>query len=612
MKIWHKYLLGGALLTLGMATSIMMTTAEQPAIVAHANENEDLDMFGSSKWELSSDGTLTLGAGQLDMYDKAPWSNDDVAEKIKKIKIDKGVIAPKDSTKLFSGLSNLVTIDGMQHLNTSNVSNMHEMFSNDWKLLNLELSNFDTIKVTNMSGMFEYNKSIVTLDLSHFITSNVTDMSGMFYGDFELTKLDLSSFDNSKSPNTGVMFLQDIRLWKLKLGSKTALIPSVFPNSLPVPVSDTLFSDNNQTYKVIGNNWREIGDGTEHAPLGDIVTSDKVTGPGTFVWNHFSKVPVTKPVKYVDDTNKVVANDTISGNIGDKNTYSVKVPDGYQLADKQPDKVDYQLIANNDPLIIKVTKKATSTPINPVIPSQPITPSNPTLPTLPVDDTAKVTINYIDDNGNTVKVDYVNGQLNHPITYHTVSVSGYEVLGGLTREITPTSNGYVYNIPITRVYNHIQKKMAVIMNNGGYLYKTTDLSKDGSIKYKMGTRQQRPMFVVSKIVDSKNGILYQVRDSNAKFVNSNKQTNGKVGYIKATKNVVPAYYSTKRVRSFKVINQWGINAYKNVNLTKKIKHYKYNSKVKVVGQQKHNLTTRYKLSNGTYITANKKMVTIYK
>ncbi|WP_268913505.1 DUF5776 domain-containing protein [Lentilactobacillus sp. SPB1-3] len=158
----------------------------------------------------------------------------------------------------------------------------------------------------------------------------------------------------------------------------------------------------------------------------------------------------------------------------------------------------------------------------------------------------------------------------------------------------------------------IQKNIAVIMNKGGYLYKTTSLGKSGRIYYKAGTRQQRPMFVVTRIVDSKNGLLYQVRDANAKFVNSNKKTNGKVGYIKATKNVVPAYYSTKKVKYFKVINKKGINGYKNVNLTSKAKHYKYGTKVRVVSQKVHNLTMRYKLSNGTYISANKKLVAIYK
>ena len=57
-----------------------------------------------------------------------------------------------------------------------------------------------------------------------------------------------------------------------------------------------------------------------------------------------------------------------------------------------------------------------------------------------------------------------------------------------------------------------------------------------------------------------------------------------------------------------VINKKGIHAYKNVNLTGRAKTFKKGTHVTVKSFEKHNLTTRYKLSNGTYITANKKLV----
>ena len=47
--------------------------------------------------------------------------------------------------------------------------------------LELDLSGFNTSNVTNMSQMFARMSNLTTLDLSNFDTSQVTDMSGMFF-----------------------------------------------------------------------------------------------------------------------------------------------------------------------------------------------------------------------------------------------------------------------------------------------------------------------------------------------------------------------------------------------------------------------------------------------
>lgn len=114
------------------------------------------------------------------------------------------------------------------------------------------------------------------------------------------------------------------------------------------------------------------------------------------------------------------------------------------------------------------------------------------------------------------------------------------------------------------------------------------------------------MFVVLGYDKSNGGALrYKVRD-----VNHGKKTAGKVGYITANpKYVVNVYYKTMpKSHKITVINKKGIHAYKNVNLTGRAKTFKKGTHVTVKSFEKHNLTTRYKLSNGTYITANKKLV----
>nr|WP_249215581.1 DUF5776 domain-containing protein [Levilactobacillus brevis] len=68
-----------------------------------------------------------------------------------------------------------------------------------------------------------------------------------------------------------------------------------------------------------------------------------------------------------------------------------------------------------------------------------------------------------------------------------------------------------------------------------------------------------------------------------------------------------AYYQTKQAK-VTVINASGINGYKKENLTGKVKTYKQGTVLNVKKIVKYNSTNRYVLSNGQYITANRKLV----
>ena len=76
----------------------------------------------------------------------------------------------------FYECSVLKTITGIEHLNTSNVTNMDQMFRGCESLTSLDVSNFNTAKVTNMRLMFNYCFGLTSLDVSNFNTSNVTTM----------------------------------------------------------------------------------------------------------------------------------------------------------------------------------------------------------------------------------------------------------------------------------------------------------------------------------------------------------------------------------------------------------------------------------------------------
>ena len=97
----------------------------------------------------------------------------------------------------FSGFKNLKKIEGIENLNTSNVTDMSCMFRGCESLTSLDVSNFNASNVTDMSGMFFECYNLKSLDVSNFNTSNVTDMSYMFRGCESLTSLDVSNFNTS-------------------------------------------------------------------------------------------------------------------------------------------------------------------------------------------------------------------------------------------------------------------------------------------------------------------------------------------------------------------------------------------------------------------------------
>ena len=86
-------------------------------------------------------------------------------------------------------LSNVTSIEGLENLNTSIVTDMNSMFVMYTSLESVDLSSFNTSNVTNMNGMFLGCNKLKTLDLTSFDVSNVTDMRMMFGSCNELTTI---------------------------------------------------------------------------------------------------------------------------------------------------------------------------------------------------------------------------------------------------------------------------------------------------------------------------------------------------------------------------------------------------------------------------------------
>ena len=122
---------------------------------------------------------------------------------------DAGV--PITSIDFSSYLSELVK------LNTSNVTDMNQMFYGCNSLTSLNASNWDTSNVTNMREMFDACRSLTSLDVSNWDTSNVTNIDYMFNNCTSLISLDISNFDTSSVTSINGMFANCSKLHTLHL-----------------------------------------------------------------------------------------------------------------------------------------------------------------------------------------------------------------------------------------------------------------------------------------------------------------------------------------------------------------------------------------------------------
>ncbi|MDT7013508.1 DUF5776 domain-containing protein [Levilactobacillus namurensis] len=140
------------------------------------------------------------------------------------------------------------------------------------------------------------------------------------------------------------------------------------------------------------------------------------------------------------------------------------------------------------------------------------------------------------------------------------------------------------------------------------LYRTPTFSAQQRLAwYHQYTDAAQAQFMVIGMFLSKHGRLrYKVRD-----INHGSKTYGLVGYITARWDFVrPTYYLHQVHTKVKVlvINPEGINGYRRPDLTGKRQHYAKGQWLTVYRLVHHHLTTRFQLSNGQYVTANRELV----
>ena len=136
---------------------------------------------------------------------------------------------PVSTACWFNNCSSLISIDGIENLNTDNVTDMSDMFLDCSSLTSLDLSGFKTDNVKKMYSMFGGCSGLTSLDLSGFNTDNVTAMGAMFSGCTGLTSLDVSGFRTDNVTDMRAMFFGCLFLRTIYVGkgwSTTAVTES--------------------------------------------------------------------------------------------------------------------------------------------------------------------------------------------------------------------------------------------------------------------------------------------------------------------------------------------------------------------------------------------------
>ena len=167
-------------------------------------------------WVKYADGTLTFRYGfkrtvdinrneyELNSGEDTPeWNSSNIT----RVVFDASFANARPTTccAWFQNFIKLEHIEGIENLNTANVTSMRSMFCCTG-LTSLDVTNFNTANVTDMSDMFSVCRNLAELDLSNFNTAKVTNMRSMFSGCKNLAELDLSNFNTAKVMNMANMF----------------------------------------------------------------------------------------------------------------------------------------------------------------------------------------------------------------------------------------------------------------------------------------------------------------------------------------------------------------------------------------------------------------------
>ncbi len=600
-------------------------------------------------WSLSDDGTLTLSnASFVFGGNNSPINSHisnqlpaDVVSAVKKIVLTGSPVASGNIQYLFCHFANVENID-VHNLNVSGVTSMQALFCENQKLDSVNISSWDTSNVSNMATMFWEDPITTITGLNDLKTGQVTDMHELFatsnsadnskvtqlaqsfintadvhsvknfeglFDNSNMINLDISSWHMDAATDTSNMFgdyqiaLQSplvsytgSKMTTLTLGPDDKFVPVSEPTAVVAPTFNPFGST--QTYVPVSlpsgttinmpvdksGNWEAVGSGTVTNPQGATWTSadfDTKYAPTatprpakeTYVWKH------TAPKLNINLKSPVTLK---QGAKFDADSYFVSLTDAGENAISAP------ITSLKDAEALGMTISGADK-VNTKVPGT----YNVTFKLGSQSATLKVTIPGSSSNGG-------NSSNSSSSTTPASTAPSTNNSWNPTTPNQPNGNTGLPNYAAV-------KGDAVYATKAIYMYSSPNFTKHNRIaKYTKKTRATRPMFVVTGYDKSNGGALrYKVRD-----VNKGSKTYGKSGYVTANnKYVGGAYYQTMpKNKKLTVIAKHGINSYRSASLTGKSKHYKKGARLHVKKLVKHNLTTRYQLTNGHYVTGNKKFV----
>ncbi len=280
--------------------TLPLAAQNREAYVVQSADETTLTFFYDS---LRSSKTGTIWPFERERYLTAPWK---YGSTIKKMVFDPSF---KDFLPIkidwFKSQQKLSSIEGLENLNTSAVTDMSSMFYGCSGLKALNLSSFNTSAVTDMKHMFYRCSGLKELNLSSFNTSAVMDMSFMFNSCSSLTELNLSSFNTSEVTKMGSMFAwcsnlttiysagsweceksRDMFLFCSKLKGAVPFNRNItdvrmanpqtgyFTQPKPTAIGRVSYNGNNAT-KVFTLQGKRVNGNTQHLPAGFYILNGK-------------------------------------------------------------------------------------------------------------------------------------------------------------------------------------------------------------------------------------------------------------------------------------------------------------------------------------------------
>ena len=172
---------------------------------------------------------------------------------------------PTSCREWFSPGYYLTNIEGLEYLNTNEVTDMSQMFKACYSLPNIDLTHFNTDKVTEMDQMFYACWSLTTLDLSEFNTSRVATMYQMFMSckSLQTVYVNCNFTTENCNDNDNQMFAQCAKLAGVTACDGTSDIGTNRANYVNGYLTDIAYarwSDDGKTLTFYSNHDRQSGD----------------------------------------------------------------------------------------------------------------------------------------------------------------------------------------------------------------------------------------------------------------------------------------------------------------------------------------------------------------